>query len=79
VPVSNAPHGFEPLCAWYRTTCRPAVERHLDAGDLRAGGWQGDVAAMRLDASPWGDPDEIFFNVNSLADLATADSRTRHT
>ncbi len=77
VPVSNAPRGFEPLCAWYRGSCRTAVERHLDSGDLRAGGWQDSVTTLRMDASPWGDPDEIFFNVNSPADLAMADARAR--
>jgi molybdopterin-guanine dinucleotide biosynthesis protein A len=77
VPVSSAPPGFEPLCAWYRASCRATVERHLDSGDLRAGGWQGEVATVRVDASPWGDPDEIFFNVNSPADLAMADARIR--
>ena len=77
VPVSNSPLGFEPLCAWYRASCRAAVERHLESGDLRAGGWQGEVTTVRVDASPWGDPDEIFFNVNSAADLAMADTRSR--
>jgi hypothetical protein len=31
-----------------------------------------------VDASPWGGADEIFFNVNSAADLARANARTRH-
>jgi molybdopterin-guanine dinucleotide biosynthesis protein A len=77
MPVSHSPLGFEPLCAWYRASCRAAVERHLDAGDLRAGGWQGEVRSVRVDASPWGEPDEIFFNVNTPADLEMADSRAR--
>ena len=79
LPVSNAPLGFEPLCAWYRTSCRAAVEHHLDSGDLRAGGWQDDIASVRVDVSPWGDPDEIFFNVNTPADLAMADATARRT
>jgi molybdopterin-guanine dinucleotide biosynthesis protein A len=79
LPVSNGPLGFEPLCAWYRASCRDAVERHLDSGDLRAGGWQTEVASVCVDASPWGDPDEIFFNVNTAADLAMADARARRT
>jgi molybdenum cofactor guanylyltransferase len=74
---SASPWGFEPLCAWYRTSCLDAIERHLDSGDLRAGAWQGEVASVRVDASPWGDPDEIFFNVNSAADLEIADARAR--
>jgi molybdopterin-guanine dinucleotide biosynthesis protein A len=75
VPVSGAPLGFEPLCAWYRASCLATVERHLDSGDLRAGGWQGEVASVRVDASPWGDPGEMFFNVNTPADLAMADAK----
>ncbi|MFI5246541.1 MAG: molybdenum cofactor guanylyltransferase [Gemmatimonadales bacterium] len=79
LPVSNAPQGFEPLCAWYRASCRATVERHLDSGDLRAGGWQREVASVRLDPSLWGDPDEIFFNVNSPEDIAMADAPARRT
>jgi molybdenum cofactor guanylyltransferase len=80
VAASNSLWGFEPLCGWYRATCLAAVERHLDAGDLRAGGWLGDVKTIQIDASPWGDPDEIFFNVNSSADLTIAESHVkRHT
>jgi len=79
VPVSNSLWGFEPLCAWYRASCRSAIDRRLAAGELRAAGWQDDVKTIRLDASPWGDPDEIFFNVNSSADLSMAEIRARTT
>ena len=77
VPTSSSPWGFEPLCAWYRTTCLPTVERHLDANDLHAGSWLRDVKSIQLDSSPWGDADEIFFNVNSADDLAMANILTR--
>ncbi|MFI5231875.1 MAG: molybdenum cofactor guanylyltransferase [Gemmatimonadales bacterium] len=76
VPSSHSLWGFEPLCAWYRTSCLPAIERRIDAGELRAAGWQGDVTTVRVDASPWGDPDEIFFSVNSATDLAMANARS---
>ncbi|HEY2849023.1 MAG TPA: molybdenum cofactor guanylyltransferase [Gemmatimonadaceae bacterium] len=75
VPTSHSLWGFEPLCAWYNTACLPAIERRIDAGDLRAAGWQDDVATVRVDASPWGDPDEIFYSVNSSSDLAIANAR----
>jgi molybdopterin-guanine dinucleotide biosynthesis protein A len=78
VPVSHSLWGFEPLCAWYRASCLTAVERHLDSGELRAAGWQHDVEIIRVDASPWGNPDEIFFNVNSSGDLELANTRTRN-
>ena len=69
VPSSNSLWGFEPLCAWYRTSCLPAIDRRIDAGELRAAGWQADVKTVRVDASPWGDPDEIFFSVKSAGRL----------
>jgi molybdenum cofactor guanylyltransferase len=78
VAASGSRWGFEPLCAWYHPECRAAIERHLDAGDLRAGGWQDDINAVRVDVSRWGNPDEIFFNVNSAADLAMANARLAH-
>lgn len=79
VARSNSPWGFEPLCAWYRASCAATVERHLDSGDLHAGSWLREVNTIQVDTSPWGDPDEIFFNVNSAEDLAMADSLARRT
>jgi len=73
VPASNAPWGFEPLVAWYAPSCLPAIERALDSGVVHAGGWQGTVRTLRLDASPWGDPARLFFNVNSPEDLVHAE------
>jgi len=72
VTASDSPDGFEPLCAWYALSCRPAIEARLDAGENRAGGWQGDVVTRRLDPSPWGDPSVMLFNVNSRDDLLRA-------
>jgi hypothetical protein len=37
------------------------------------------VRTVRVDASPWGDPDEIFFNVNTGADLAIANAKPART
>jgi molybdopterin-guanine dinucleotide biosynthesis protein A len=73
VPASHAPWGFEPLVAWYAPSCLPAIERALDSGVVHAGGWQGTVRTLRLDASPWGDPAHRFFNVNSAEDLVEAE------
>lgn len=72
VPVSDSPWGFEPLCAWYDVRCRAAVAHAIDAGDLRSGGWLSGVESVKVDASPWGDPSQIFFNVNTADDLARA-------
>lgn len=72
VTASSSPDGFEPLCAWYSASCRPAIERRMDAGEFRASGWQGDVATRRLDPTPWGDPAVTLFNVNAPDDLLRA-------
>jgi len=72
VPASGSPWGFEPLCAWYGPRARAAIERRLDARDFRSGAWQDDVLTLRLDATPWGDPNWLFFNVNTVEDLVRA-------
>ena len=75
VPESGSSgRGVEPLCAWYRAACLPAIERRLDAGDRRVVSFFDDVRVSRLDAaavSQWGDPARMFFNVNSPDDLAS--------
>ena len=73
VPTSASPWGFEPLCAWYTPACQSAIERHLDATDYRAGGWQRDVRTVHVDVSQWGDPAVLFLNVNTRADLVRAE------
>ena len=72
VTASDSPDGFEPLCAWYASTCLLAVERRLDAGEFRAAGWQDAVVTRRLDPAPFGDPTAMLFNVNSRDDLLRA-------
>jgi molybdopterin-guanine dinucleotide biosynthesis protein A len=75
VAASNSKWGFEPLCAWYSRSCLARIEHSLNTGDRRTGQWLPTVNASRLDVSPWGDPSEIFFNVNSSEDLAIANSK----
>jgi molybdopterin-guanine dinucleotide biosynthesis protein A len=79
VPASDSPWGFEPLCAWYGASSLAAIERRLHAGDHRAGALQDDIAVLRLDVSPWGDPASVFFNVNTPADLERAQAMTAAT
>ena len=75
VPESGSPRGLEPLCAYYTPACLSAIERHLDAGDRRIIGFFDDVHLRRLAADAvrrFGDPDHLFFNVNTPDDLETA-------
>lgn len=73
VPVSDSPWGFEPLCAWYAPTALAAVERLIESGDHRAGSLERHVSVLRVDVRAFGDPNTLFFNVNTPADLAHAE------
>ncbi len=82
VPASDGRRGVEPLCAAYGPACRPAIERALDRGDLRAIGFHPEVRVriLPLDAvRALGEPAQLFFNVNTVDDLAAAEAlwRTR--
>jgi len=76
VPVSRSRRGIEPLCAYYAPACIGAIERCLAAGERRAIAFLDDVRVSRLDAAQvgqFGDPDRLFLNVNSPADLSRAE------
>ena len=71
-PASRSPWGFEPLCAWFSQSALGAVEALLDAGDGRVGALGQTLRLQTVDISSWGDPDDIFFNVNTPSDLERA-------
>lgn len=77
VPRSGGPRGVEPLCAAYGPACRGAIERALREQDLRAIGFHRFVRAAVLpleEVRAFGDPSELFFNVNTADDLAAAEA-----
>jgi molybdopterin-guanine dinucleotide biosynthesis protein A len=77
LPESDGRRGVEPLCAVYGPACRGAIERRLDAGDLRAIAFHDDVRVgiLSLDqVRRFGDPAELFFNVNTPEDLERAEA-----
>ncbi|HEX6059986.1 MAG TPA: molybdenum cofactor guanylyltransferase, partial [Gemmatimonadaceae bacterium] len=77
VPESDSSRrGVEPLCAWYAPSCIPAIERRIDAGDLRIVGFFDEVRVRRLPAGEvarHGDPARLFHNVNAPDDLVVAE------
>jgi molybdopterin-guanine dinucleotide biosynthesis protein A len=76
LPESDGRRGLEPLCAVYGPACGAAIERELARGDLRAIGFHADVkvGTLPLDrVRAFGDPDVLFFNVNTPADLERAE------
>jgi molybdopterin-guanine dinucleotide biosynthesis protein A len=74
IPESDGSRrGVEPLCAWYSRRCLPAIERTLDAGDLRVIGFHELVRVQRLPLArvqDFGDPARLFSNVNTPLDLS---------
>jgi molybdopterin-guanine dinucleotide biosynthesis protein A len=77
LPESGGRRGVEPLCAVYGPGCGPAIARRLDAGDLKAISFHADVRVgiLSLDrVREFGDPDELFFNVNTPEDLEQAEA-----
>lgn len=73
---SGSPRGVEPLCAAYGPACGPAIRAALARGDQRAIGFHPDVRVTLLPTSQvlmYGDPDVLFFNVNTAEDLQHAE------
>jgi molybdopterin-guanine dinucleotide biosynthesis protein A len=77
LPESSGRRGLEPLCAVYGPACGPAIARRLETGDLKAISFHSDVRVGILSLAQvraFGDPDELFFNVNSPDDLERAEA-----
>lgn len=80
LPQSDGRRGVEPLCAAYGAACRAAIERSLDEGDLRAVAFHARIEVGILPLSTvarYGDPELLFFNVNTADDLARTDDLWR--
>jgi len=80
LPGSSGRRGLEPLCAVYGPACSRAIGRRLDNGELQAISFHPDVRVGILplaEVKAFGDPDELFFNVNTPADLARAEALSR--
>jgi len=77
LPQGDGRRGLEPLCAVYGPACRAAIERQLaSGGDLRVIGFHAHVKVGTLPLErvrAFGDPAELFFNVNYPEDLERAE------
>lgn len=83
LPESRGPRGVEPLCAAYGPGTAGPIARALARGDREAIAFHADVVVCRLPLAQverFGDPDHLFFNVNTPEDLARAtEGRQPHT
>jgi molybdopterin-guanine dinucleotide biosynthesis protein A len=73
VPVSA--RGPEPLCALYGAVCQEPVRRRVSHGDLRMTAFWPDVRVREVGPSElgaFGDPEELFLNVNAPGDYDRA-------
>ena len=78
VPESESPYGVEPFCAWYSARVLRSLTAFLDAGGGPARDFLRSIervhrvplAAIR----DVGDPDRLFFSVNTRDDLARANA-----
>ena len=80
LPWSPRRHGVEPMCAAYGPGCRDAIAATLDSGDLRAVAFHPRISVGILPLTElrrFGDPERLFFNVNTADDLARADGLWR--
>lgn len=76
LPESNGPRGHEPLCGIYRPTCAEPIKAALDREDLRTSSFHDQVSVgtlPRAEVAKFGDPDILFFNVNSPDDVTKAE------
>lgn len=76
LPTHSDSGEVEPLCAIYGPACRGPIREHIAGEDFRASGFLDEVKSGTLQpeaAEPHGDPKTLYFNVNTTADLATAE------
>jgi molybdopterin-guanine dinucleotide biosynthesis protein A len=76
IPVTD--RGLEPCCAWYSPSSLPAIDEMIDAGEFRLGALADHLPSIDVvtprELARIGDPSQLFFNVNTSADLEHATS-----
>ena len=80
LPASGSRRGVEPMCAAYGPACAGPIAAAIGRGDLRAVAFHPDVKVGILPVEQvrrWGDPEVLFFNVNSPDDLLKAEELWR--
>ena len=81
VVVPRTERGYHPLCAVYRRTCLPAVERRLAARQLAMTALFSDVRVREVsgeDVNRFGGGDWLLANVNTPAELAGLEALQGH-
>jgi len=77
LPASGGRRGMEPLCAAYGPAVRKPIEAAIARGDFRAVAFHDQVRVDILsveEVRSFGTPERLFFNVNTVDDLRTANA-----
>jgi len=77
LPASGGRRGMEPLCAAYGPAVREPIEAAIARGDFRAIAFHDQVRVDILsveEVRSFGAPERLFFNVNTVDDLRTANA-----
>ena len=80
VPQSGGPQDVEPLCGIYAQSCLPHIRKQLTNEDFQATGFHERVNVGMLPqetVEQFGDPETLFFNVNTQDDLKRAEELWR--
>jgi molybdopterin-guanine dinucleotide biosynthesis protein A len=75
LPESGGRRGLEPLFAYYSVRCIPAIDAAIARDDRRMISFHDDIDLHRLpleEVRTHGDPEIMFMNVNTPADLEAA-------
>jgi molybdenum cofactor guanylyltransferase len=83
IPASDNPTGVEPLCAVYGPACKKPIKAQLKDEDYRASGFLDAVKTKKIpteEIAEIGDPEFLFFNVNTSEELSQAEEmwRSKH-
>jgi molybdopterin-guanine dinucleotide biosynthesis protein A len=79
-PESESRRGLEPLCAFYGAACSDAIEGALDRGDRHVISFFPNVRLRLLprdEVAAFGDPQQLFLNVNTPEDRERAEAAAR--
>ena len=79
-PASASRRGLEPLCAFYGTGCREAIDNALARGDRHVISFFPDVRVRTIPLDvvcEFGDPSLLFLNVNTPRDRELAEAVAR--
>lgn len=76
--VPETSHGVEPFCAAWSRRCLTAIDGAIAAGELRLSSLVDTLPVVRrIGIGELGGDERLFFNVNTAADLETAERMAR--